>query len=450
MPRLAWFTPLPPVPSGIAAYSAELLPHLAGRYEIDVFVDEHDSPGTSHGPSVYPAHDFVWKHFLRPYDLTVYQLGNAMCHDYMWPHLARYPGMVVLHDAQLHHSRARVLLSRGRLDDYREEVRYNHPDAPSNLAEIVIRGHGGTIYYGWPMLGTVMRTSRLVAVHSSRLAANLAEEFPETPLQAIQMGVADPVSSVSAAEIRSRHRIPQGSFVFAAYGGVTPEKRIPAVLRSLASVVRAAPDARLVLVGTTVDYYDVAADIRASGLGDHVIVAGFVPDRELPAYLQAADACLCLRWPTGRETSASWLRCLAAGRPTIITDLAHVDDVATLDPRSWTVLESCDESATDSNGGVQQPCAVSIDILDEVHSLTLAMRRLASDPALCDTLGRAARRRWEERHTLERMAADYERAITKALGLRSARPADLPRHLQPDGTGRARALAAELGVALDF
>ena len=450
MPRLAWFTPLPPVPSGIAAYSAELLPHLADRHEIDVFVDERDAPGTPHGRRVHPTHHFVWKHFLHPYDLTVFQLGNATCHDYMWPHLTRYPGLVVLHDAQLHHSRARALLSRGRLDDYREEVRFNHPDAPSNLAEIVIRGHGSTIYYGWPMLGTVMRTARLVAVHSGRLAANLGEEFPETPLETIHMGVADPVPSLSAAEVRSRHRIPQESFVFAAYGGVTPEKRIPAVLRSLASVVRAAPNARLMLVGGTVDYYDVRAEVRASGLDNHVIIVGFVPDDELPAYLHAADACVCMRWPTGRETSASWLRCLAAGKPTIITDLAHVDDVATLDPRSWTVLESCNESGADRAGAKQEPCAVSIDILDEVHSLTLAMRRLAQDAALCGALGRAARRRWEEWHTLERMAADYERVITRALGLKPARPAELPRHFLADGTERARALAAEAGVALDF
>ncbi len=38
--RLAVFTPLDPVRSGISAYSAELLPRLAGRHDIDVIVDE--------------------------------------------------------------------------------------------------------------------------------------------------------------------------------------------------------------------------------------------------------------------------------------------------------------------------------------------------------------------------------------------------------------------------
>ncbi|HBL26059.1 MAG TPA: hypothetical protein DD490_04405 [Acidobacteria bacterium] len=33
--RLAWFSPLPPARSGIADYSAELLPHLAEHLEVE-------------------------------------------------------------------------------------------------------------------------------------------------------------------------------------------------------------------------------------------------------------------------------------------------------------------------------------------------------------------------------------------------------------------------------
>ena len=67
-----------------------------------------------------------------PYDLVVYQLGNAACHDYMWGYLFRYPGLVVLHDAQVHQARAQSLLGgwTPRRDDYRHEFAANHPDAP--------------------------------------------------------------------------------------------------------------------------------------------------------------------------------------------------------------------------------------------------------------------------------------------------------------------------------
>src|SRR5213593_1224906 len=128
--RAAWFSPLPPVRSGIASYSAELLPILAQRVAIDRFIDRESGPLPDSDAYVFDAHDFVWKQQHSRYDLVVYQLGNAPWHDYMWAYLARYPGLVVLHDARVHHARARRLLSQRRFDDYRREFRYDHPEAP--------------------------------------------------------------------------------------------------------------------------------------------------------------------------------------------------------------------------------------------------------------------------------------------------------------------------------
>ena len=137
--RLAWFSPLPPARSGIAAYSADLVPRLGPSHAIDCF-------------SEATARDFVWKARRDPYDLVVYQLGNAPCHDYMWGYLAAFPGLVVLHDARLHHARARDLLHQERFDDYRREFWYDHPEAHRDFVEYAVAGLGGPIYYCWPML----------------------------------------------------------------------------------------------------------------------------------------------------------------------------------------------------------------------------------------------------------------------------------------------------------
>ncbi len=64
----------------------------------------------------------------------------------MWPYLMRYPGLVVLHDGQLHHARAHALLRRGRKRDYIAEFRDAHPDAPEDLAQFVIGGLQGPVY----------------------------------------------------------------------------------------------------------------------------------------------------------------------------------------------------------------------------------------------------------------------------------------------------------------
>jgi hypothetical protein len=92
---------------------------------------------------------------------------------------------------------------------------------------------------------------------------------------------------------------------------------------------------------------------------------------------------------------------------------------------------------------------VSIDILDEDHSLRLAMRRLATDARLRTALGQSARMLWMERFTLDRMASGYREAIEAACAAPfpdSARRSSLPGHFVSDGTEHAARLLRRLGL----
>ena len=438
--RLALFSPLPPTKSGIADYTVELLERLCARHAIDVFVasrEERAAWPVAQAPfTVRDAHDFVWARVRTPYDLVVYQMGNAWCHDYMWPYLFRWPGLVVLHDAHLHHARAWSLLRRRRLDDYRAELAFNHPSLSPDAAEIGLSGFSGPLYYFWPMLRAVVSSARAVAVHNPRLAADLAGEFPATPVRAIPMGVADPVASAEAAHaVRRRYGFGPEAVVLSAFGGITPEKRIEPILEALATARRYQPAVRLLLVGQALPHFDALAAARALGVDDLVTFAGYVETGALPAYLAASDVVLSLRWPSARETSASWLRAIAAGRPTLVTDLAQQADLPMLDPRSWTVVHA--QATLDG----LEPVAVSIDILDEQHSLTVALKRLTTDPALRVRLGAAARAHWTAGHTVDRMALRYDEVLREAAALRD--PAvSLPAHMRPDAAAHARHLIA--------
>ena len=478
MSRLAWFSPLPPDRSGIAAYSVELLPRLAQDFEIDAFIDHsrHRSPeqpgavpvplvtpsadqGRQTTVDVFSAHDFPWKHAQHPYDLVVYQLGNAICHDYMWPYLFRYPGLVVLHDGQLHHARARLLLHQKRPEDYRSEFTYNHPGVDPRIVELGIGGLLGSLHYFWPMLRTVVDSAKLVAVHNPNLAYDLQAQFPDARVEALRMGVAEPARAVDGQLIRARLGVPPATIVFAALGRVTPEKRISQAMRALAGMAVPGSSVRLLLVGETASYYDALAETRALGVGDLVTLAGFVEDAELHAYVDAADVCLCMRWPSSRETSASWLRCLAAGKPTIVTDLSHTVDVPALVTRgTWTPSPSVTSNAIEGSRAAeaaselvpaQKPICVSIDILDEDDSLQVAMRRLVRDAHLRAQLGENARAFWTRTHTLTRMTEDYRRVI--ALGVAGEAPTvTLPRHLCADGTETVRRIERDFGVSVDM
>ena len=193
--------------------------------------------------------------------------------------------------------------------------------------------------------------------------------------------------------------------------------------------------------------------------------SGYLADEEIDDYLAASDVCLCMRWPTSRETSASWLRCLAAGKPTISTDLVHTVDIPTLDPRNWSVLAGLSAVARQIQRALARPAVpgeggrpalrrgaapvgVSIDILDEDHSLKLAIRRLATDEKLRVMLGSNARALWAERFRLEGMVAGYRRVIAQLLQAppraMPMRLKTLPLHLRASGTEHAESMVREI------
>ena len=462
MPRVGWFTPLPPTKSGISQYNCELLPALATEYDIDLFVDGHPEQFVSPDARVrlFSAHDFIWKNLARPYDVVVYQLGNARCHDYMWAYLVRYPGLVVLHDGQLHHARGRMLLQRRqpRREDYRHEFRFDHPDANPDLAELGAVGLLGSLTYLWPMLRIVVESSRRVLVHNGWLADHIREAHPGATVDVVEMGVAPPAPQSGARrQIRSRHGIAEDAVLFTAFGKVTPEKRVREAMRALASAAESIPHAHILVAGETVEYYDLQSEARRLGVSERITFSDYLRDEDIDDYLAASDVCLCMRWPTSRETSAAWLRCMAAGKPTISTDLVHTVDVPTLDPRNWSVLAGLKASTTTDIGNLwadheqatseARPVGVSIDILDESHSLKVAIRRLATDEKLRAMLGSNARALWAERFRLEGMVAGYQRVLAQLLQAAPERPQGLkglPLHLRAHGAEHAESLVREI------
>jgi glycosyltransferase involved in cell wall biosynthesis len=447
--RLAWFSPWPPDHSGIAGRSAELVPSLAGRgHGVDVFVDERrvrvgraneeaPSPGQVR---VQSAHDFVWRAGREQYDLVVYQLGNSRLHEYMWPYLFRWPGLAVLHDARLHHARGRALLRSHRAADYRAEFTWSHPQVRAEAGELAISGFGGVYYYQWPMTRAVVESSRITAAHSRGGAAQLAADWPERPIEYIALGEGrtTPVMDLVRQGRRASLGIRDRTVLFGVFGSLTAEKRIVQVMRAFSATQARTPDVHLLLAGGQDGGQDIAALARELGIEESCTLFENPDDDEFDEWIAAVDVALQLRWPTALETSGPWLRALAAARPTVIVDLAHLSTVPSLDPRTWRL-----QGPSAGRPPAGPPIAVAIDILDEDHSLRLAMARLAADSDLRRSLGLAARTYWEREHTVERMVEDYERVMRRAVDV-AAPATERPPHLRPDPFAHTRELARSI------
>jgi glycosyltransferase involved in cell wall biosynthesis len=470
--RLAWFSPLPPGRSGIAAYSADLLAELGQRHQIEAFVDapgdavrertlphapleSRDVAAGSAGPVAIAgatrlsAHDFVWRQARAPYDLTVFHLADSAQHDFVWPYLFQWPGLTVLHDGRVHPSRSRALLTQHRHDDYRAEFAWNHPEVAPAAAELAVNGYEGPFSCQWPMIRTVLAASRLVATHARGALAELEATSAGRPLEYLAPGdggsIARPGAGTdeTAARVRTALGLPASAVVFGVFDPLGHEWRVPQILRAFGGVLARTADARLLLAGPRDPQVDVDGLAGALGLSDVtrvVDLASMDPGMTLDVAAAATDVTLALRWPAGLDTPGTWLRALAAGRATVILDLVHLADVPALDPRTWQRHAPRDASASADADAV----TVGIDVMDEDHSLRLALQRLATDAPLRARLGQAARAYWEARHTPARMVDDYARAIARAAAMAVPEVA-LPAHLRPDPLAHARALVAPIG-----
>ncbi len=434
MMRLAWFTPLSPARSGLAAHSAGLLSRLAADFEVDVYVDKADpatlAPGMQPPVTVRPAHDFPWRRARRPYDLTVYDLANAAGHDHAWGYVVRHPGLVVLHDVVLHHVRAAQLLRRARLEDYRAELRFDRPDRAPDVCEIA-RAPIPHVLAEWPLLGPVVHAARLTVVLDADAAADLRRRYPRARVDAVRFGAADPCADRPAPAAAGA-----GPVVFVACAPTAAVRRLDLILDAFAALP-ARPPSRLRVLGPTAEPGVAQARIDTRGLAGRVTLE---PDAEPDAVLRAADICLCLGWPPAGETTPLWIRCLAAGRPTIVGPRPRPHAAPLLDPRTWRPR----------HGGREDGVAVSVDALDEFDTLVLAMRRLATDPARRAALGRRGRRYWERAFGMAAMADDYRRVIRAAAALPAPCPDDLPSHLRADGLEHARDITGRMGVTVDI
>ena len=101
--RVAWFSTLncgeKPGGSACAYFSDEVLPHLAARFDIELFhaefLEYRDLP-TFHYLKAFERHK------LNPFNLFLYQLEDSTDAHFVRAHLGLIPGAILFHDLLLY------------------------------------------------------------------------------------------------------------------------------------------------------------------------------------------------------------------------------------------------------------------------------------------------------------------------------------------------------------
>ena len=332
--RLAWFSPLPPIPSGIADYSGELLPLIAEEAEVDVY-----SPGAGlrkrlvvpDGVAVHRPSSFGRR--ADRYDAVFHHLGNNPHHEYVYHAARERPGIAVFHDFVLHHLMA-YLFAEGRpdWDRYCEVLTEEVGEFGPTLTKLRARGVAtGTEQFLIPLNRHVAARAHAIVVHSKEAREKIADVVPGIPISVIPHHAGRPPASVAGLTreaARVQLGLPPGAFIVGQFGFITVPKQPAAVLRGFARLLERRPDALLLLVGQNqTPGRALNLLIRSVGMADRVRIIGFVDLPTFYRYLRAVDVVVNLRYPSAGEASGTFARALAEGRAAIANNLGAFAEV---------------------------------------------------------------------------------------------------------------------------
>jgi glycosyltransferase involved in cell wall biosynthesis/SAM-dependent methyltransferase len=305
--KVAFFSPLPPARSGIADYSAALLDELRKLVDVQVF--------TSKPPAFNPA----------GFDVALYQVGNNVDHDFCYEMALQHPGVVVVHEANLHHLIADITIKRNDWDAYMRAVEQEGgPEALANAGRVRAL-EVGPDYEGLPMLRQLLSRSKAAIVHSGCVETELRGAGFSGPVARIPHGAWIP--DASRSEFRDCLGIDEATPLIGIFGFLKPYKRIAESLRAFRRLLRVHPAAKMILVGEPHPDLQLRSLIQSLDLGSHVRMLGFRPIDEFVGYLAASDIVLNLRYPTVGENSGTLMRALGLGKAVIVSEVGSFNEL---------------------------------------------------------------------------------------------------------------------------
>lgn len=390
-PRLAFVSPLPPERTGIADYSAQLLPALAPYYEIELIVAQ-DTGGIELSEPSFSVRDVSWfRDNPQEYDRVLYQFGNSPFHQHMLDLLQEIPGTVVLHDFYL--SGLMAWLERQSEPSQAWKLSLLNDHGYLALQDLAQAPQATQNKY--PVNGHVLRHAQGLIVHSQH-ARQLIEDWYGT--EHAQRAMVVPLlrqapQDMDPLQARLHLGLGEDDFVVCSFGFLDATKLNDRLLDAwLHSSLSTHPKCKLIFVGENEGGefgQTMLQAIDKSGRSGQIRITGFVTAAQYQQYLACADVAVQLRTSSRGETSAAALDVLNYGVATIVN--AH-GSMAELDEQVvWSLADDFDG-----------------------HDLTQALETLWKTPEQRRELALRGQQYCQQRHAPEVCAAAYAQAIESA------------------------------------
>ena len=336
--KVAYFSPLNPIRSGISDFSEELLPYLINYMEIDLYIDDYIPLNIDKKDfTVYNISDYEKNR--NNYDITVYHVGNNYkYHKSIVDTFMKFGGILELHDVSMHNYIAADTIETNNPQTYIDLMKYSHGIVGEEIAKKYLNG---MIEAPWENSSSEFTVNKHLIDHAEAIIvhSDYAKQIVKGINQkkkVINIGLHTPdiIKDFSSFKMKCRKKllIDSDIAIIGSFGYATETKRIVQVLEALNNIKKAAVKKfHYYIVGDTNSDY-IRDKINEMNLQDEVTITGFTTLDDFKLYMGACDICINLRYPTQGETSASLHRMFGMGKPVLVTQIGsfeeYPDDIA--------------------------------------------------------------------------------------------------------------------------
>lgn len=318
--KIAIFTPLNPVNSGISDYTEEMLFEMAKHMDFDLVIDPRYKPENKEVRDAFPIRPYNQESFdPSAYDGILYHMGNYYSgHRYINEALKQFPGIVVLHDYALHGFYAERYDETRNLEEYRKLVEKYYPQKGELLAAQMAENIPNPVWesekaFEYPLNEEVVESAKALIVHSEFVKKKL-QKLTGKPIVKINQH-SHKVKPFETSQFRKDLGIDEGEILLISAGIVNKNKRYEVVIRALHEL----GDRRIKYAIAGNDKGHILRNILPERK-ENIVLIGHLSLVDLERLISSSDICINLRFPTMGESSGSLLRMMSYGKPVLVTN----------------------------------------------------------------------------------------------------------------------------------
>jgi len=391
--KIAFCSPLPPARSGIASYSVRLLKYLVREHTLDCYYD-NPPPDQALVPAevrLFHFHRFPYLVQKENYDSVIYQMGNSIHHAFIYLLLHYYPGVIDLHDVNLHHLTAHIHSLDPIDTNYARIMKLLYGSAGAKLGHMSKAGIFSECQsFLFPLIAHLLENACGVIVHNKYATQRLQTLPHHYPLKTILPPIDPPpeLAENTRAQLKLKLGFQSDDYMVCSFGEILRKKGCFEIVSAFCGIEAQFPHAKLIFVGALPDMREFSELLNDCACGNRIMLTGYVDDEMYQSYLSVCDLGINLRFPSVGETSQTLLELMAWGKPVIVSK-----------------ADACLEIDSD--------CVYHLPVDQSLTAeLSATLRFLLKNPTAGRETGRRARQYIRNKHSIQQTIKQYNKFIT--------------------------------------